>query len=38
MKKIFLLAGALTMLVFSSCKKNKDDNDGNNNGVIKKQM
>jgi hypothetical protein len=33
MKKIFLLAGAFTMLVFSSCKKDKKDSaDGNNNG------
>lgn len=32
MKKIFLLAGALSMLVFSSCKKDKDSNDGDNNG------
>jgi hypothetical protein len=32
MKKIVLLAGAFTMLVFSSCKKDKDSNDGNNNG------
>jgi hypothetical protein len=32
MKKIFLLAGALSMLVFSSCKKDKDSNDGSNNG------
>jgi hypothetical protein len=31
MKKIFLLAGALSMLVFSSCKKDKDSNDGDNN-------
>ena len=32
MKKIFLLAGALSILVFSSCKKDKDSNDGDNNG------
>lgn len=32
MKKIFLVAGALSMLVFSSCKKDKDSNDGDNNG------
>jgi hypothetical protein len=32
MKKIFLLAGALSMLVFSSCKKDKNSNDGDNNG------
>ena len=32
MKKIVLLAGAFTMLVFSSCKKDKDSNDGDNNG------
>ncbi|MBO9199784.1 MULTISPECIES: hypothetical protein [Niastella] len=34
MKKIFLLAGVLAMLVITSCKKDKDsnNNDGNNNG------
>jgi hypothetical protein len=34
MKKIFLLAGAMALLVVSSCKKDKDSNsnDGNNNG------
>ena len=32
MKKIVLLAGAFTMLVFISCKKDKDSNDGSNNG------
>jgi hypothetical protein len=32
MKKIFLLAGALSMLVFNSCKKDKNSDDGNNNG------
>lgn len=35
MKKIFLLAGALSMLVFSSCKKDKDSNDGDNGGKTK---
>jgi hypothetical protein len=32
MKKIFLLAGALSMLVFNSCKKDKNSDDDNNNG------
>jgi hypothetical protein len=32
MKKIFLLAGAFTLLVFSSCKKDNNSNDGNNKG------
>jgi hypothetical protein len=34
MKKIFLLAGAMAMLVLNSCKKDKHSNgtDGNNNG------
>ncbi|HEY8897877.1 MAG TPA: hypothetical protein VIM79_23795 [Niastella sp.] len=31
MKKIFLLAGAMAMLVVSSCKKDNNSNDGNNN-------
>jgi hypothetical protein len=31
MKKIFLLAGTMTMLVLSSCKKDKDSDGGNNN-------
>jgi hypothetical protein len=35
MKKIFLLAGALSMLVFSSCKKDKDSDDDNNGGKTK---
>ena len=36
MKKIFLLAGAMAMLVVSSCKKNKDSNgsDDNYNGGV----
>src|SRR5688572_21385491 len=39
MKKIFLLAGAMTMLVLSSCKKDKDsdgDNNGGNTKLLKK--
>lgn len=32
MKKIFLLAGALTLLVISSCKKDKDSDGGSYNG------
>jgi hypothetical protein len=35
MKKIFLLAGAMAMLVLSSCKKDKDSNDDNNGGNVK---
>ena len=35
MKKIFLLAGAMAMLVLSSCKKDKDSNDDNNGGQTK---
>ncbi len=35
MKKYFLLAGAMTMLVLNSCKKDKDSDDGNNGGKIK---
>jgi hypothetical protein len=37
MKKIFLLAGAMAMLVVSSCKKDKDSND-NNGGAPSKQL
>ena len=32
MKKVFLLAGALTALVFTSCKKDKDDDNNNGGG------
>lgn len=32
MKKVFVLAGLLSALVFTSCKKDKDDNGGNNGG------
>lgn len=32
MKKLFLLAGILSALVLTSCKKDKDDNGDNNNG------
>lgn len=36
MKKFFLLAGVMTMLVVSSCKKDKDnDADGGNNTITK---
>lgn len=31
MKKLFLLAGMLSALVFTSCKKDKDNNGGGNN-------
>jgi len=39
MKKIFLLAGAVAMLVFGSCKKDKNsdgDNNGGNSKLLKK--
>jgi hypothetical protein len=32
MKKIILLAGTMAMLVLSACKKDKDSNDGSDNG------
>jgi len=32
MKKLILLAGMLSALVFTSCKKDKDENGGDNNG------
>jgi hypothetical protein len=32
MKKLFLVAGAMAVLVFSACKKDKDNNGGNNGG------
>jgi hypothetical protein len=35
MKKNFLLAGAMAMLVFSSCKKDKDSKDDNNGSQTK---
>ncbi|WP_207511296.1 hypothetical protein [Longitalea luteola] len=35
MKKIFWLAGVMTLLVVSSCKKDKDSNGGDNGGNTK---
>ncbi len=32
MKKLILLAGMVSALVFTSCKKDKDDNGGDDNG------